>query len=114
MINDDPSSQLIEGTNFIIELDLSIDEVLRKEGIARDLIRAVQNTRREKGLDVSDFIRINISGDKDLIDSVNQNLEFFKNQILAKEVIFDDKDNEFDFEEKLNGIMSCFKIIKLN
>ena len=114
MINDDPSSQLIEGTNFIIELDLSIDEVLRKEGITRDLIRAVQNTRREKGLDVSDFIRINISGDKDLIDSVNQNLEFFKNQILAKEVIFDGKDNEFDFEEKLNGIMSCFKIIKLN
>ena len=48
---------------------------------------------------MSDFIRINISGDKDLIDSVNQNLEFFKNQILAKEVIFDDKDNEFDFEE---------------
>ena len=114
IINDDPSSQLIEGTNFIVELDLSIDEDLRKEGITRDLIRAVQNTRREKGLDVSDYIRINISGDQDLIDSVNQNLEFFKNQILAKEVIFNDEDSEFDFEEKLNGIMSRFKIIKLN
>ena len=113
VINDDPSIQSIEGTDFIVEMDLSIDEKLKKEGVARDLVRAVQTTRREKQFDVSDFIKINLTGDKYLIDSVIQNLEFVKNQILAKEVVFDDKDNEFDFQEELNGIRAAFKIIKL-
>ena len=112
--NDDPSTQAIEGTDFIVKIDLVIDEKLEKEGIARDLVRAVQTTRREKELDVSDFIKIKIFGDEDLIDSINQNLEFVKNQILAKEVIFDDEGDEFDFREKLNGVMVGFKIIKLN
>ena len=113
VINDDPSVQSIEGTDFIVEMDLSIDEKLKKEGVARDLVRAVQTTRREKQFDVSDFIKINLTGDKYLIDSVIQNLEFVKNQILAKEVVFDDEDNEFDFQEELNGIRAAFKIIKL-
>ena len=113
VINDDPGIQSIEGTDFIVEMDLSIDEKLKKEGVARDLVRAVQTTRREKQFDVSDFIKINLTGDKYLIDSVIQNLEFVKNQILAKEVVFDDKDNEFDFQEELNGIRAAFKIIKL-
>jgi isoleucyl-tRNA synthetase len=112
--NDDPSTQTIEGTDFIVKMDLAIDEKLKKEGIARDLVRAVQTTRREKDLNVSDSIKIKIFGDEDLIDSINQNLEFVKNQILAKEVIFDDGSNEFDFREKLNGVMVGFKIIKLN
>ena len=113
VINDDPSIQSIEGTDFIVEIDLSVDEKLKREGVARDLVRAVQTTRREKQFDVSDFIKINLTGDKYLIDSVIQNLEFVKNQILAKEVVFDDKDNEFDFQEELNGIRAAFKIIKL-
>ena len=113
VINDDPSIQSIEGTDFIVEMDLSVDEKLKREGVARDLVRAVQTTRREKQFDVSDFIKINLTGDKYLIDSVIQNLEFVKNQILAKEVVFDDKDNEFDFQEELNGIRAAFKIIKL-
>ena len=113
VINDDPSIQSIEGTDFIVEIDLSVDEKLKREGVARDLVRAVQTTRREKQFDVSDFIKINLTGDKYLIDSVIQNLEFVKNQILAKEVVFDDEDNEFDFQEELNGIRAAFKIIKL-
>ena len=113
VINDDPSIQSIEGTDFIVEMDLTVDEKLKREGVARDLVRAVQTTRREKQFDVSDFIKINLTGDKYLIDSVIQNLEFVKNQILAKEVVFDDKDNEFDFQEELNGIRAAFKIIKL-
>ena len=113
VINDDPSIQSIEGTDFIVEMDLSVDEKLKREGVARDLVRAVQTTRREKQFDVSDFIKINLTVDKYLIDSVIQNLEFVKNQILAKEVVFDDKDNEFDFQEELNGIRAAFKIIKL-
>ena len=113
VINDDPSIQSIEGTDFIVEMDLSVDEKLKREGVARDLVRAVQTTRREKQFDVSDFIKINLTGDKYLIDSVIQNLEFVKNQILAKEVVFDYEDNEFDFQEELNGIRAAFKIIKL-
>ena len=39
-------------------LDLAIDEGLANEGIARDVVRAVQQARREAGLHVSDRIRL--------------------------------------------------------
>ena len=57
---DDDSTQIVVGENIIVNLDLNLDEKLIREGISRDVIRMIQNLRREKGLDVSDLIDISI------------------------------------------------------
>lgn len=109
---DDLSAQSVEGTDYLVVLDLSINENLRKEGVARDLIRAVQTSRREKKFDVSDFIQINIFGDILVTDSVKENVDFVKNQILAKEIIYKEE-ADFDFYKELNGVKVGFKIKKI-
>ncbi len=49
-----------------VALDLQIDEELREEGIARELVNRVQNLRKEKGFEVTDRIRINLEPNETL------------------------------------------------
>ncbi|MBP3608009.1 MAG: isoleucine--tRNA ligase [Treponema sp.] len=54
-----------EGT-ITIGLDTKVSEELRKEGYIRDLIRGIQNMRKESGLTVLDKINLCVSGDDEL------------------------------------------------
>jgi isoleucyl-tRNA synthetase len=47
---------------FVV-LDTTVTPELAAEGLARDVIRAVQQARRDAGLDVSDRISLTVSGD---------------------------------------------------
>ena len=51
-----------EGSHAVA-LEMEIDESLRVEGWARDIVRAVQNARQAAGLEVSDRILLTLDGD---------------------------------------------------
>ncbi|MGC1208188.1 MAG: isoleucine--tRNA ligase, partial [Ornithinimicrobium sp.] len=55
----------LPGGGFVV-LDTEVTEDLEREGLARDLVRAVQGARREAGLDVSDRISLTVVGDDDI------------------------------------------------
>ncbi len=46
-----------------VALDLAIDEELREEGHAREIVHAVQNARKTAGLQVEDRIELWLTGD---------------------------------------------------
>ncbi len=58
-----------DGVNYII-IDENITMELKYEGILRDLIRYSQVLRKDKGLDISDRIKIEISASVELYDNV--------------------------------------------
>ena len=47
-----------------VALDLAIDEELREEGRAREIVHAVQNARKAAGLEVEDRIELALDGDE--------------------------------------------------
>ena len=61
----DPADQravaMLPGGGFVI-LDCAVTPELAAEGLARDVVRAVQQARREAGLEVSDRIRLTLGG----------------------------------------------------
>ena len=43
-----------------VALDLELDDELRREGVARELVRVVQDARKAAGLEVSDRIQLGV------------------------------------------------------
>ncbi len=72
----------------IIILDTEITENLAKEGIARDVIRQVQQARRDAELVVTDRIKIWLNGGETILDSVKTFEEYVASQILATEIVY--------------------------
>jgi isoleucyl-tRNA synthetase len=52
--------------NGFVVLNTTVTPELAAEGLARDVIRAVQQARRDAGLDVSDRISLTVSGDDEV------------------------------------------------
>lgn len=47
---------------IIVSLDLEITDELKKEGLARDIVRNIQDARKNMGCDILDTIKVEISG----------------------------------------------------
>ena len=68
-------------TDEPVQLDTTITEELRQEGMMRELVRSIQNARKEAGLQVDDRIQLLIASDS---DEVQQTVEAFKDTIMAE------------------------------
>lgn len=94
------SSQDIEGWlvaasgNITVALDITIDETLRKEGIARELVNRIQNLRKESGLEVTDRIDIKILKNETVENAVNSNLQYIKSETLTADLRFEENLDE--------------------
>ena len=100
-IVNDESSQIVVGENIIVSLDINLDEGLIGEGISRDVIRLIQNLRREKNLDVSDNIDIKINADEAIIKAIQDNYSYICTQVLANKI---ELGNSIDNDsEKISG-----------
>lgn len=94
-----------------VALDITIDENLRSEGIARELVNRIQNLRKDSGFEVTDKIDIKIKRDKNLEAAVLKNLEYIKTETLTADLQFEDKlevGTEIAFDE-INTILHIQK-----
>ena len=60
-----------------------ISDKLKQEGMVRDLIRQIQNLRKDSGLRVEDRIEIGILGPPDLQNAVRSHESYFMNEVLG-------------------------------
>jgi isoleucyl-tRNA synthetase len=79
---DDSATGLLPGGGFVV-LDTAVTSELAAEGVARDLVRAVQQARREAGLDVSDRITLTITADPGAADAARTHAGLIKRETLA-------------------------------
>jgi len=80
----DPDSTLaLPGTSGLISLDTSVTPELAAEGTARDVVRVIQQARKDAGLDVSDRITLSIGADAAVADAVRAHAEFIAGETLA-------------------------------
>ncbi|NBV02578.1 MAG: isoleucine--tRNA ligase, partial [Acidimicrobiia bacterium] len=71
----------------IVVLDTAVTPELELEGVARDLIRRVQQERRDAGLDVSDRIRLTVGGPADVLEALEVHRDLVAGETLALEVL---------------------------
>jgi isoleucyl-tRNA synthetase len=79
---EDSATGLLPGGGFVV-LDTAVTPDLEAEGVARDLVRAVQQARREAGLDVSDRISLTISAGAAAADAARTHAGMIRRETLA-------------------------------
>jgi isoleucyl-tRNA synthetase len=67
----------------VVALDLTMNDDLRKRGLAREVVRLVQDLRKTSGFEVSDRIRLHVVG----LDMISDYFDFIAREVLATEVL---------------------------
>ena len=73
---------LLPGGGFVV-LDTVVTPELEAEGLARDVVRAVQQARKDAGLDVSDRIALRLGGSDAVRSAVRAHQEMVARETLA-------------------------------
>jgi isoleucyl-tRNA synthetase len=81
--------QLEREGSHAVALELELDDALRREGLAREIVHAVQNARKTAGLQVEDRIELLLGGDAGLLDAAREHEEYLARETLAVSVAFD-------------------------
>ncbi|MGA0566183.1 isoleucine--tRNA ligase [Rathayibacter sp. KR2-224] len=79
---------LLPDEGFVL-LDTNTDEALEAEGLARDAVRVVQESRKQAGLEVSDRIRLRLVLDRAGADAVRAHSDLVSSETLAVELDVD-------------------------
>ncbi len=77
-----------EGSHAVA-LELELDDDLRVEGWARELVHAVQAARRDAGFEVSDRIVLTLDGDRELLAAARPHEPYIAGETLATEVRYE-------------------------
>ncbi len=73
----------LPGNNAVVVLDTEITPELQAEGQARDLVRLVQQERKDRDLNVTDRIELRLSLPDNLEDTLVPHFDWIKSQVLA-------------------------------
>jgi len=74
-----------EDSGYLTALDTSLDEGLVNEGLAREVVRSIQDARKQAGLDVSDRIVLGVSGSAAIEQALAAHRDYIMNETLAVE-----------------------------
>ncbi len=69
-----------------VALDINLNEALKEEGIARELVSKLQGLRKEQNLEISDKISVKIIEENYIKGAINQFKTYICSEILATEI----------------------------
>jgi isoleucyl-tRNA synthetase len=72
--------------------DVDVTHDLRREGVARELIRAIQDARRTAGLQVSDRIQLGVDAGAGVSGALTAHRDMVARETLAVDVLHGDAD----------------------
>jgi isoleucyl-tRNA synthetase len=78
----------LPGNTGLVLLDTVVTPELAAEGAARDVVRVVQQARRDAGLDVSDRITLTVDAPAAVQDAVRAHEAFVAGEVLATAVTY--------------------------
>jgi isoleucyl-tRNA synthetase len=74
---------LAEEGGWAVALDLELDDDLRREGLAREIVRSLNDLRKDVGLAVSDRIAVTVEADGPVADAIAGHHDYVSAEVLA-------------------------------
>ena len=105
IISEDIPGWLVSNEGSLtVALEVELNDALRQEGMAREIINRVQNLRKEGGLEITDRIRITLAPQAEIEAAVAGFAGYIQTQVLADSIEIAPNDGaEVEFDDfKLN------------
>ncbi|MBT4775672.1 MAG: isoleucine--tRNA ligase, partial [Crocinitomicaceae bacterium] len=111
----DISGWLVATENGItVALDVTLNDQLIEEGIAREFVNRIQNIRKDSGLEVTDRIKLSISSHDKIDRAINNNLNYICSETLAESLQIVTQVDGGTLVEIEDGVSASISIEKLN
>ena len=81
--------QVESESGHAVALALELDDALLKEGIAREIVHAVQTARKNAGFEITDRISLSLGGDDELIEAAREHQAWLSDEVLATSTGFE-------------------------
>jgi len=69
---------------FVVALDPALDDELRREGVAREVVNRVQRLRKEAGYEYTTRIHLWVDGDPPVLEALRPHTDFIQQETLAR------------------------------
>lgn len=96
--------------NLTVALEIELNDDLKNEGMARELINRIQNLRKDCGLEITDRIKVTVTPNAQIETAVNAFADYIKGQVLADSITLADNDgssinfDDFDANIKVEKV----------
>ncbi len=99
--------------NITVALDITLNDNLIEEGVAREFINRIQNLRKDMGFEVTDKISLEVEQHANLSNAVENNFSYICNEILAESINFVEnisgKKHNIELTDEINTFVSLTK-----
>ncbi len=93
-----------------VALDVEVTDELRREGIAREIVKKIQALRKDSGFEITDRISVVVSSNEMSDAAVVEFKEYICNQVLADTLVIGEVENGEDIE--LDGFTIKVAVVK--
>ena len=96
---------------LVVAIETELTDDLVREGLAREFVNKVQNTRKNMSLEVTQRIRLVVCTDDALKNAIEQFVDYIKTETLCTEITFSDTVPEGATEWDINGHQCAILVI---
>ncbi|MBN8549717.1 MAG: class I tRNA ligase family protein, partial [Deltaproteobacteria bacterium] len=107
------ASKALSTNDAVVVLDIQVTAELAEEGTARDLVRLVQQSRKEAGFHIADHIHLALSLPAEIEKTVRKHERYIAEQTLADKIEFALGSNGFRQEGTLDGKAITLAVAKV-
>ncbi len=102
--NEKEGLKVLNEGSLTVALDPVITEELRQEGLVRDLVRGIQNLRKESGFQVTDRINLVINADQELAEAISAFQDYVLAEVLCSKIDMNPNQQEIKLD---SGEVRC-------
>ena len=106
------ASTVLAGGRGVVVLDCELTPELVAEGTARDLVRLVQQARRDAGLEVSDRIELSVWTSQRIIEALEPHVAFMCAETLAVSLTWGTDADSQELAGELDGEPALVRVTK--
>ena len=92
---------VVESGHGLVAINTQSSPALEAEGFMRELVRRVQQLRKDNGFERRDRIKLGVAGDKALLASISSHSEFMQEKVGASKLLFIEELPEFTITKEV-------------